>query len=35
MGQQTFDSADRLRASAEPDSPKIAAQIDLGDRDFS
>jgi hypothetical protein len=34
MGQQTFDRAGRLGASAEPDSPKIAAQIDLGDHDF-
>jgi hypothetical protein len=34
MGQQTFDRAGRLGASAEPDSPKIAVQIDLGDRDF-
>jgi hypothetical protein len=34
MGQQTFDRAGRLGAAAEPDGPKIAAQIDLGDHDF-
>jgi hypothetical protein len=34
MGQQTFDRAVRLGSSAEPDRPKVAAQVNLGDSDF-
>ena len=35
VGQQTFDRAVRLGASTEPDRPKIAAQVNLGDSDFA